>query len=103
MVKEDFDVDRDKFGRIITDKDRERMRPRERSPGGPVNYGNTYGLSVRFLENLGIDCPLHTRVFVANLAYDVSFQFFVLFQFEILVLALKRFQLRLCYLLSLIV
>ena len=78
MVKEDFDVERDKFGRIITDKDRERMRPRERSPDGPVNYGNTYGLSVRFLENLGIDCPLHTRVFVANLAYDVSFHFFVL-------------------------
>lgn len=73
MVKEDFDVERDKFGRIITDKDRERMSGRDRSPVGPMNYGNTYGLSTRFLESLGIDCPLHTRVFIANLAYDVSF------------------------------
>ena len=24
-------------------------------------YGNTYGLSPQFLENLGIDGPLHTR------------------------------------------
>ena len=70
MVKEDFEVERDKFGRIITDRDRERMRGRE--TGGPISYGNTYGLSTRFLESLGIDSPLHTRVFVANLAYDVS-------------------------------
>jgi hypothetical protein len=95
VVKEDFDVERDKYGRIITDKDRERMaaggggssrRDRSRSPrggggrhhggggdGGMVNFGNTYGLSPRFLESLGIDCELHTRVFVANLDYAVSF------------------------------
>ena len=79
MVKEDFEVARDKYGRIITDRDRERMRRTDVGPsgggsggGGPINYGNTYGLSVRFLESLGIDGPLHTRVFVANLAYDVS-------------------------------
>jgi hypothetical protein len=98
VVKEDFDVDRDKYGRIITDKDRERMssadqRARSVSPrrgggggrsrggggmsssgggGGMVGFGNTYGLSTRFLESLGIDCELHTRVFVANLDYDVS-------------------------------
>jgi len=100
VVKEDFDVDRDKYGRIITDKDRERMsaagdRDRSISPrgggggggrsrgghgggghsgggGGMVNFGNTYGLSTRFLESLGIDSDLHTRVFVANLDYDVS-------------------------------
>ena len=29
------------------------------SQGGGV--GNTYGLSTQFLENLGIDGPLHTR------------------------------------------
>jgi hypothetical protein len=93
VVKEDFDVERDKYGRIVTDKDRERMaggghRDRSISPrrghgggggggggghhGGMVNYGNTYGLSTRFLESLGIDCELHTRVFVANLDYAVS-------------------------------
>jgi hypothetical protein len=91
VVKEDFDVERDKYGRIITDKDRERMasssrRNRSVSPrggggggghhggggGGMVNIGNTYGLSPRFLESLGIDCELHTRVFVANLDYAVS-------------------------------
>jgi hypothetical protein len=98
VVKEDFDVDRDKYGRIITEKDRERMssadqRARSVSPrrgggggrsrggggmssggggGGMVGFGNTYGLSTRFLESLGIDCELHTRVFVANLDYDVS-------------------------------
>lgn len=88
VVKEDFDVERDKFGRIITDKDRERMagsrRDRSASPrrggghssggggGGFVNFGNTYGLSPRFLESLGIDCELHTRVFVANLDYAVD-------------------------------
>ena len=31
-------------------------------------YGNTYGLSPQFLESLGIDGPLHTRVFVANVS-----------------------------------
>ena len=74
MVKEDFDVERDKYGRIITDKDKERMRARERSPrqAGPVDFGNTYGLSTRFLDSLGIDGPLNTRVFVSNLVYDVS-------------------------------
>lgn len=83
MVKEDADVDRDRHGRIITDRDRMRGGRdggggRDRSAvgngggGGPVEYGATYGLSTRFLESLGIDCPLHTRVFVANLTYDVS-------------------------------
>ena len=36
------------------------------------DYGNTYGLSPQFLENLGIDGPLHTRLFVANLSYTVD-------------------------------
>jgi len=83
VVKEDADVDRDRHGRIITDRDRMRGGRdggggRDRSAvgngggGGPVEYGATYGLSTRFLESLGIDCPLHTRVFVANLTYDVE-------------------------------
>jgi len=74
VVKEDVDVERDKYGRIVTDRDRERMRGgRDRSPHhGPMDFGNTYGLSTRFLESLGIDCALHTRVFVANLTYDVD-------------------------------
>lgn len=28
----------------------------------------TYGLSVKFLEGLGIQGPLHTKVFVANVS-----------------------------------
>lgn len=40
--------------------------------GSSVNYGNTYGLSVAFLESLGINGPLGTRIFVANLDYSVD-------------------------------
>jgi len=88
VVKEDFDVERDKHGRIITEKDKERGfggRGAAGSSGGrgsgqveraatqgPVDYGNTYGLSVRFLESLGIDGPLNTRIFVSNLSYDID-------------------------------
>ena len=47
------------------------------APGGggggpPGRLGNTYGLSVGFLESLGIDGPLNSRLFVANLSYDVD-------------------------------
>lgn len=35
------------------------------------NY-NLYGLSASFLENLGINGPLHNKVFVANLDYKVD-------------------------------
>lgn len=31
------------------------------------NY-NTFGLSTSFLENLGIQAPLHTKIFVANVS-----------------------------------
>ena len=31
-------------------------------------YGNTYGLNVQFLESLGIDGPLVSKVFVANVS-----------------------------------
>ena len=41
------------------------------SMGGGVGSGNTYGLSPQFLESLGIDGPLHTRLFVANLRFVI--------------------------------
>lgn len=36
--------------------------------GGDNKFGNTYGLSTQFLESLGINGPLVTRVFVANVS-----------------------------------
>merc|ERR1719367_304626 len=96
VVKEDFDTERDKYGRIITerakreqrererenrDHDRDRGRDRDRNinsggvmgGGGMSRFGNqTYGLSPQFLDSLGIDGPLHNRLFVANLAYSVD-------------------------------
>ena len=53
----------------------DRSSPSARGHGGGASvadFGNTYGLSVKFLDSLGIDGPLHTRVFVANLSYDVD-------------------------------
>ena len=75
VVKEDFDVERDKYGRIITEKDKERGYGGGRgaagpsggrsggghveraTPQGPVDYGNTYGhrLSVSFLKSLAAE------------------------------------------------
>ncbi len=88
VVKEDFDTERDRFGRIVRgggggggggggrDRDRHSLdRGRDRGSsmgGGGGGYGNTYGLSPQFLESLGIDGPLHTRLFVANLVYTVD-------------------------------
>ena len=91
VVKEDFDTERDKYGRISKGgssgagggrSDRERSdrgsdrrdrRDHSSNMGPPAGgYGNTYGLSPQFLESLGIDGPLHTRLFVANLDYTVD-------------------------------
>lgn len=99
VVKEDYDIERDQCGRLLTggapEKDREdRVRNPSRSNmsrqnggggggggGGGVeslgrnsepNFGNTYGLSTQFLESLGINGPLVTKVFVANLDYKVD-------------------------------
>jgi len=91
VVKEDFDAERDKFGRIVgksggrprdgggdrdrgprNDRDRRDMSSSYGGGGQGGDYGNTYGLSPQFLENLGIDGPLHTRLFVANLSYTVD-------------------------------
>ena len=90
VVKEDTDAQRDRYGRITkgggdrrerdrgdrsSDRDRrDRDRDRDRDRGGSSSSGsgNTYGLSPQFLGSLDIDGPLHTRLFVANLAYDVG-------------------------------
>ncbi|XP_037091197.1 myelin expression factor 2-like [Pollicipes pollicipes] len=103
VVKEDFGVERDRYGRILRGDSRpegppgrergmdarrpgpggfrggERdERPRLGAPGPPgppeAKYTNTYGLNVSFLESLGIDGPLVNRVFVANLDYSVDEQ-----------------------------
>ncbi|XP_011502724.1 PREDICTED: myelin expression factor 2 [Ceratosolen solmsi marchali] len=97
VVKEDYDVERDKYGRLTTGRNNDRIREdrfrdqsrpnpgRQNMPipsgggGGSGNggnadnkFGNTYGLSTQFLESLGISGPLVTRVFVANLDYKVD-------------------------------
>ncbi|KAH7640656.1 hypothetical protein DERF_000289 [Dermatophagoides farinae] len=84
VVKEDLDIDRDRFGRLILssgreDRERDRDRRRDRyddrysngSDSGSTPY-HTYGLSPQFLNSLGIKGPLTNRVFVANLDYKVS-------------------------------
>ncbi|XP_043474113.1 myelin expression factor 2 isoform X1 [Leptopilina heterotoma] len=98
VVKEDYDVERDKYGRLASSRnndrppreDRFRDPPRQNSGrqnmsapssgggggggggGNDSKFGNTYGLSTQFLESLGINGPLVTRVFVANLDYKVD-------------------------------
>ncbi|XP_031781762.1 myelin expression factor 2 isoform X2 [Nasonia vitripennis] len=99
VVKEDYDVERDKYGRLTTgrnndrsrdDRFRDQSRPNSGRQNIPVptgatgaggtgaatssdnKFGNTYGLSTQFLESLGIIGPLVTRVFVANLDYKVD-------------------------------
>merc|ERR1719189_2137008 len=86
VVKEDFDAERDKFGRIVKgsdgggggggrgDSSRRSVGPMggNMGGGGGGGLGNTFGLSPQFLDSLGINCPLNTKVFVANLAYNVD-------------------------------
>ncbi|KAH0534296.1 myelin expression factor 2 [Cotesia glomerata] len=91
VVKEDYDVERDKYGRLQSSRDHDRSRDdrfrdssRSNANRGSLvssgsvlgsngdKFGNTYGLSTQFLESLGINGPLVTRVFVANLDYKVD-------------------------------
>lgn len=91
VVKEDYDVERDKYGRLQNGRDngnreeryRDQPRTNQRQLGMSVTnigltdnsgdkFGNTYGLSTQFLESLGINGSLVTRVFVANLDYKVD-------------------------------
>lgn len=99
LPEQDYDVERDKTGRIITgsnrnkddrsDRDRSRNDDRvvilrDRLPDrgdwnerddqnnqGGGKYGNTYGLSQQFLESLGIEGPLIAKVFVSNVRREV--------------------------------
>ncbi|XP_037291973.2 myelin expression factor 2 isoform X1 [Rhipicephalus microplus] len=84
VVKEDFDVERDRFGRpiprgrsggdrMMDDRGRDDRDGYGRGGGGGGGVGfNTYGLSPQFLDSLGIVGPLSNRVFVANLDYKVT-------------------------------
>ena len=47
------------------------VRPTIRAPVppvGPVDYGNTYGLNESFLQTLGINCKLTSRIYVNNVS-----------------------------------
>lgn len=86
VVKEDNDVERDKYGRILprgggggaADRRRDTDRWTDIPSlvnGPPVSgskWGNTYGLSAQFLESLNITGNLVPRCFVANLDYKVD-------------------------------
>ncbi|EDS37206.1 myelin expression factor 2 [Culex quinquefasciatus] len=99
VIKEDYGNERDKYGRVVPksfrgsggdggggggggggrDNDNRGRRDRDddrisgRDDGGGFNPDfNTYGLSIKFLEGLGIQGPLHTRIFIANLDYKVD-------------------------------
>ncbi|XP_062559130.1 myelin expression factor 2 [Armigeres subalbatus] len=87
VIKEDYGNERDKYGRVVPKSfrgggdrdDSSRRRDRDddrisgRDDGGGFNPDfNTYGLSIKFLEGLGIQGPLHTRIFIANLDYKVD-------------------------------
>lgn len=85
VIKEDFGNSRDKYGNLLGSgkrhRERDDMRGRDERrgmdagrsgrsalDGSDVKWGNTYGLSVQFLESLGITPPLCNRVFVANVS-----------------------------------
>ncbi|XP_031332311.1 myelin expression factor 2 isoform X2 [Photinus pyralis] len=94
VIKEDYGNQRDKFGNLVGSAASKRARDREdgkvsfrdeRRPTGGFDApnqmnsnqdfsdrSNTYGLSPSFLDSLGINLPLISRVFVANLDYKVD-------------------------------
>lgn len=100
---QDNDVERDKYGRILPRSQRSNNdggRPSREEPrnsnwndlpplsggGGPSNsstpkWGNTYGLSVQFLESLNISPPLVPRCFVANVSLQLFPPQFVVIKF----------------------
>lgn len=96
VVKEDYEVERDRQGRAIPGRYRDDMDQRQ-PPGmgmrrghSPDRYGPpegqwmddrdfnrgperpTYGLNEDFLDSLNIKGPLINRVFVSNIDYNVS-------------------------------
>ncbi|CAH0552653.1 unnamed protein product [Brassicogethes aeneus] len=88
VIREDSGNKRDKHGNIMgprgggggggRDEGRYRDdRDRFDNHGGSMRqddgkWGNTFGLSIQFLESLNIDPPLSNRVFVANLEYNID-------------------------------
>merc|ERR1719412_2146274 len=40
--------------------------------GGSADMGETFGLSPQFLDRLGIDGEIHTRIFISNMDYKVD-------------------------------
>lgn len=86
VIKEDFGSERDKYGNIINgrrNRDREESRDRRDRRGGradmnlmynrntgdhEANMGPTWGLSPQFLESLGINRALNSRIFIANVS-----------------------------------
>ncbi|KAF7494610.1 Myelin expression factor 2 [Sarcoptes scabiei] len=98
VVKEDLDMERDRYGRLILNSHRNERDDRRGSDhrddrrrdvyNNDPHYSNrsdsgvnsssggppycTYGLSPQFLDSLGIKGPLNNKVFVANLDYKVT-------------------------------
>lgn len=82
VVKEDLDIDRDDYGRLVLPSSRRRDDNHDRHSHYDDHYQNgssqasnsynTYGLSPQFLSSLGVTGPLNNRVFVANLDYKVT-------------------------------
>jgi RNA recognition motif-containing protein len=102
VVKEDSDVERDKFGRVVPRGESGRggggglgggrlsggrddrggsswgdLPSLVNGPGGGAGgnaskWGNTYGLSIQFLESLSINGPLVPRCFVANVSAVIN-------------------------------
>ena len=84
VVKEDLDIERDRYGKLILNSRKENRDTDHRrddhyddyyrngSDSGSTGSYNTFGLSPQFLSSLGIKGPLNNRVFVANLDFKVS-------------------------------
>lgn len=81
VIKEDTGNIRDRHGAVLggnakRGRDSDRFRDDHRDMGGnnlslrqdDGKWGNTYGLSIQFLESLNIDAPLGNKVFVANVS-----------------------------------
>jgi len=96
VVKEDFDAERDQFGRVVKGfrggrgelghappmggmgdmgrggMGRGDMGRNMMGPGPMADHGDTYGLAPSFLHNLGIEGEIHTKIFISNLDYKVD-------------------------------
>ncbi|XP_077285303.1 heterogeneous nuclear ribonucleoprotein rumpelstiltskin [Arctopsyche grandis] len=82
VIKEDFGDERDKFGHVVKSGNKDnserndRMKRTERSRE-IINFESddqfdTFGLSIHFLDSIGVRGPLINKVFIANLDYKVD-------------------------------